>query len=137
MEKKRGIVEWAMHYRQIVILVTCCLVAFGIYSLPEMQKNEFPDFTIPLEEIVKSGVWFSEPYKPFKRPQLYGWNLVGSFLFWRKDRDSNPGNSCPFTAFRVRPDRPLRHLSLFGGQSYNFFVIRERKVPKKYGEIVR
>ena len=34
-------------------------------------------------------------------------------------------------------DRPLRHLSLFGGQSYNFFVIRERKVPKKYGEIVR
>lgn len=35
-----------MHYRQIVILVTCCLVAFGIYSLPEMQKNEFPDFTI-------------------------------------------------------------------------------------------
>lgn len=46
METKRGIVEWAMHYRQIVILVTCCLVAFGIYSLPEMQKNEFPDFTI-------------------------------------------------------------------------------------------
>lgn len=46
MEKKRNVVEWAMHYRQIVILVTCCLVAFGIYSLPEMQKNEFPDFTI-------------------------------------------------------------------------------------------
>jgi multidrug efflux pump len=46
MEKKRNIVEWAMHYRQIVILVTCCLVAFGIYSLPQMQKNEFPDFTI-------------------------------------------------------------------------------------------
>lgn len=46
MEKKRNIVEWATHYRQIVILVTCCLVAFGIYSLPQMQKNEFPDFTI-------------------------------------------------------------------------------------------
>lgn len=44
--KKRNIVEWAIHYRQIVILVTCCLVAFGIYSLPQMQKNEFPDFTI-------------------------------------------------------------------------------------------
>ncbi len=41
-----GIVEWAMHYRQIVILVVTCLVAFGIYSLPNMQKNEFPDFTI-------------------------------------------------------------------------------------------
>ena len=45
-KKKRNAVEWAMHYRQIVILVVCCLVAFGIYSLPEMRKNEFPDFTI-------------------------------------------------------------------------------------------
>ena len=26
---------------QIVILVTCCLVAFGIYSLPQMQKMNF------------------------------------------------------------------------------------------------
>ena len=25
--KKRNAVEWAMHYRQIVILVVCCLVA--------------------------------------------------------------------------------------------------------------
>ena len=46
MEKKRNIVEYAMHYRQIVIMVVCCLIAFGIYSLPNMRKNEFPDFTI-------------------------------------------------------------------------------------------
>lgn len=45
-KKRRNIVEWAMHYRQIVILVVCCLIAFGIYSLPNMRKNEFPDFTI-------------------------------------------------------------------------------------------
>lgn len=45
-KKKLNAVEWAMHYRQIVILVVCCLVGFGIYSLPEMRKNEFPDFTI-------------------------------------------------------------------------------------------
>ena len=44
--KKRNIVEWAMHYRQIIIMVVCCLMAFGIYSLPNMRKNEFPDFTI-------------------------------------------------------------------------------------------
>ena len=44
--KKRNFVEWAMHYRQIVILVVTCLVAFGIYSLPQMRKNEFPDFTV-------------------------------------------------------------------------------------------
>ena len=47
MEKqKRNFVEWAMHYRQIIILCVTCLVAFGIYSLPQMRKNEFPDFTI-------------------------------------------------------------------------------------------
>lgn len=46
MERKRNAIEWAMHYRQIVILVVCCLIAFGIYSLPNMRKNEFPDFTI-------------------------------------------------------------------------------------------
>lgn len=32
--KKRNFVEWDMHYRQIIILLTCCLMAFGIYSLP-------------------------------------------------------------------------------------------------------
>lgn len=45
-KKKRNIIEWAMHYRQVVILVVCCLIGFGIYSLPNMRKNEFPDFTI-------------------------------------------------------------------------------------------
>jgi multidrug efflux pump subunit AcrB len=45
-EKKRNIVEWAMHYRQIIILLTCCFMAFGIYGLADMKKNEFPDFTI-------------------------------------------------------------------------------------------
>ena len=45
-KKKRNIVEWAMHYRQIVILLTCCLMAVGIFGLSEMKKNEFPDFTI-------------------------------------------------------------------------------------------
>ena len=39
--------------------------------LPDTWKM-FPDFTIPLGEIVKSGVLFSEPYKPFKRTQLHG-----------------------------------------------------------------
>ena len=32
MKKKRNIVEYAMHYRQIVIMVVCCLIALGIYS---------------------------------------------------------------------------------------------------------
>ena len=43
---KRNAIEWAMHYRQIIILTVCALMAFGIYSLPNMRKNEFPDFTV-------------------------------------------------------------------------------------------
>lgn len=46
MEKKRNIVEWAMHYRQIVIFVTSVLVAFGVVALVKMNKNEFPEFTV-------------------------------------------------------------------------------------------
>lgn len=47
MEKKRrSFVEWAMHYRKIVILVVSCLVAFGAFSLSDMRKNEFPNYTI-------------------------------------------------------------------------------------------
>ena len=45
-KKKRNAVEWAMHYRQIIILLTCCLMAYGIYGLSRMNKNETPDFTI-------------------------------------------------------------------------------------------
>jgi multidrug efflux pump subunit AcrB len=45
-KKKINLVEWAMHYRQIIILLTCCLVAYGIYGLSKMNKNETPDFTI-------------------------------------------------------------------------------------------
>lgn len=44
--QRRGIVDLAMHYHRIVILVTCLLVAFGIYGLDRMNKNEFPDFTV-------------------------------------------------------------------------------------------
>ena len=46
MNKKRNVVEWAMHYRQIIILVVACLVAFGMFSLTEKRKNDYTDFTI-------------------------------------------------------------------------------------------
>jgi hypothetical protein len=45
-KKKRVIVEWAMHYRPIIIMLLSCLMAFGMVALSKMKKNEFPDFTI-------------------------------------------------------------------------------------------
>ena len=35
-----------MHYRQIVVFITALLVAFGVFALDRMNKNEFPDFTV-------------------------------------------------------------------------------------------
>lgn len=46
MNRKQNIVERAMRYRQIVILITALWVAFGIFALGKMNKNEFPDFTV-------------------------------------------------------------------------------------------
>ena len=43
---KMNLVEWAMHYRQIVIMITSMLIAFGFYGLYGIRKNEFPDITI-------------------------------------------------------------------------------------------
>lgn len=45
-EKKRSMQEWAMHYKQIIILLTCCFIALGFVGLANMNKNEFPAFTI-------------------------------------------------------------------------------------------
>jgi multidrug efflux pump subunit AcrB len=44
--KKSNIIEIAMKYKQIVIIITSMLVLFGIFSLWVMPRNEFPDFTI-------------------------------------------------------------------------------------------
>ena len=45
-KKKMSMQEWCMHYRQIIILLVSCLVALGVFGLANINKNEFPDFTI-------------------------------------------------------------------------------------------
>lgn len=44
--KPSPLVLWGYKYHSVVILVVCLLAAFGIYSLSEINKNEFPNFTI-------------------------------------------------------------------------------------------
>jgi len=41
-KKKYNLVEWAMHYRQIIIMLVCCMMAFGIYALTKMNKKRGP-----------------------------------------------------------------------------------------------
>lgn len=45
-KKRRPFQEICLYYRQIVILLVCCLVALGIFGLDNINKNEFPDYTV-------------------------------------------------------------------------------------------
>lgn len=40
------IVQWGFKYAGVVVLICTVLFAFGIYGLHEMDKNEFPPFTV-------------------------------------------------------------------------------------------
>ena len=44
--KVNPIVRAGMRYSKEIILMVCILVAFGIYALEQMDKNEFPSFTV-------------------------------------------------------------------------------------------
>jgi len=44
--KKEGFIETAMHYRQLILLVSALLIVFGLWALENIPKNEFPSFTI-------------------------------------------------------------------------------------------
>lgn len=46
MRKRGGIIEAAMRYRQIVILIVSLMFVLGIYALVKMPKQEFPAFTV-------------------------------------------------------------------------------------------
>ena len=45
-DRRMTLQEWSMHYRQIIILLVSCLLALGVFGLANINKNEFPDFTI-------------------------------------------------------------------------------------------
>lgn len=44
--KHSPLVVWGVKYANVVVLMVCVFVIFGIYALQVMNKNEFPNFTI-------------------------------------------------------------------------------------------
>ncbi len=44
--KNSPLVVWGVKYANVVVLMVCILVLFGVYALQTMDKNEFPNFTI-------------------------------------------------------------------------------------------
>lgn len=57
---------------------------------------------------------FGEIDRCFEKRSAAGWIDPTAALALRRDRDSNPGYSHPYAAFRVRSIRPLWHLSSSG-----------------------
>lgn len=84
-QKKRFMAEWAMHYRSIVILITAILVAFGVYALVKINKNEFPEFTIRqgLVVAVYPGASSAEIEEQVTKPLE---NYIFTFKEVRKDK---------------------------------------------------
>ncbi|HEY9187866.1 MAG TPA: efflux RND transporter permease subunit [Ignavibacteria bacterium] len=46
MKKNHNIIQYIISIRNIVFLITGCLLIFGIYAIFNMPRQEFPDFTI-------------------------------------------------------------------------------------------
>ncbi len=44
--KKIGLIESAMKYRNIVLVISVLLLIIGGWALKKMPRNEFPEFTI-------------------------------------------------------------------------------------------
>jgi hypothetical protein len=57
MKHKLDIVESVMHYKSIMLLMLVIGVAFGVYSLVNMPKNEFPSYTIRQGVVVGVYPW--------------------------------------------------------------------------------
>ena len=44
--KEKGIISGSIRHQKIVWVIVAAIVAFGIYALFDMKKDEFPAFTI-------------------------------------------------------------------------------------------
>jgi len=92
-KSKQNIIEGTMHYKGIMFLLLAVLIAFGIYSLAVMPKNEFPSFTV--RQGVVAGVYpgatveeveaqltkpletFLWSFKEIKKEKTYSWTRDG------------------------------------------------------------
>lgn len=93
MRRSNGIIEQAMRYRQITLLMVILAVGLGIYGLVVMPKQEFPDFTIRQgvvagiypgatseeveEQVAKPLEQFLYTYKEIKREKTYSMSRDG------------------------------------------------------------
>lgn len=110
-QKTSGIVAFGLRYRKLVILVVTALVAFGIYALQMMNKNEFPSFTVREglvvavcpgatatqmeEEVLKPLEDFVFSYKEVNKKNTHSRATSGMVIIF-VELDDNIQNTTPF-----------------------------------------
>lgn len=109
--KPAPIVALGMKYRQVVILIASVLIAFGVYALIVMDKNEFPGFTIREgvvaaiypganveqceQEVLKPLEDYIFSYKEVNKKKTYA-NVSDGMVMIFVELDDNVQNTTPF-----------------------------------------
>ena len=153
------IVAVGMKYVKEVILLVCVLLAFGIYSLKVMDKNEFPSFTIREgvvavaypgatveqieQEVLKPVEDYIFSYKEVNKKKTYS-RITSGMLIVFVELDDNVENTKPFwNEFKlgmegVKPQLPagvvaIETLSNFGDTSAVLLTMQSN--DKTYREL--
>lgn len=109
--KPAPIVVTGIKYRRVVILISAVLIAFGIYALIKMDKNEFPGFTIREgvvaavypgasveqceQEVLKPLEDYIFSFKEVDKTKTYA-NVTDGMVMIFVELDDNIENTTPF-----------------------------------------
>ena len=66
-------------------------------------------------EFLAKALWWVGWWVDIISYNKYKLKQILNGVLWQRDRDSNPGYLCRYNGFRIRPVRPLRHLSTLSG----------------------
>lgn len=115
---KRDVVEGVMHHKSIMLLLLSVLIAFGIYSLQDMPKNEFPSFTIRQgviigvypganskeveEQMTKPLEKFLWGFKELKKWKTYSESKDGICYVFTELNDNVPDKDEFWSKFKIR-----------------------------------
>jgi multidrug efflux pump len=115
---KRDLVEGVMHNKSIMLLLATLFILFGIYSLINMPKNEFPSFTIRQgvvvgvypgantkeveEQLTKPLEKFLWGFKEIKKKKTYSQSKDGMSLVFVELNDDVKNKDEFWSKFKIR-----------------------------------
>lgn len=156
-KKKLSIIELAMKHKQIAIIITTILFAFGLYALMVMPRNEFPEFAIRQglvigvypgatseqieDQLTQKVEEFLFSYKEVKREKTYSISKEGMLIVFVEVNDNveDPDafwDKIKFGLGQLRNELPSQVLALianndFGDTAAMLLTIESKSKNKK------